>query len=562
MSALATALNVAIIHALWQDAVIGVLLGLLLSTLRRRSSNIRYAVACIALAVMAIVPTLTMVATYQRVVEDVAVAPPIAHSAPRLLTYSDGGSRIWSDAAAADGGLLGVIQAWTLPLWLLGVLVFSLRLVSAATHVTTLRRRGAPADDAVAIAVRRLAASMRIDRPVNVFISAVTISPATIGWLRPIIIMPPATAMGLTPEQFEAVLAHELAHVRRHDYIVNLLQMVVETLFFYHPAVWWASGRIRVERELCCDDAAVSSCGNVVEYAQALIAIARCQNMNAAGVIRMSGGSLLDRIQHLLQPAVPPPPGPSWSAMLAVVLAIVSTIGAERWLHAQVVGRRAQPATLTLAVVDPFGQPAANVEVIFEQGPFQDGVVFGHGRTDEAGSYRIRLPAGTYVVTGTTEFFPPTTVTLTAGETVRRGIRMAATPVTSSFSICIDCADGNDPYIVPASIAEELARDRQAAATELVQEAEPVGGWEAFRLRAPASLRELDTAVQGIVIIEGRIQRDGRTAGLRVAEAAAPELAAAAVAALQNQRWEPARVRGVPLEVPLRLTLQYVREER
>ena len=94
--------------------------------------------------------------------------------------------------------------------------------------------------------------------------------PTVIGWLRPVVLMPASALSGMGPQQLEAILAHELAHIRRHDYLVNLLQTLVETLLFYHPAVWWLSGRIRVERENCCDDLAVSLCGDPYTYAKAL----------------------------------------------------------------------------------------------------------------------------------------------------------------------------------------------------------------------------------------------------------------------------------------------------
>src|SRR5688572_32534263 len=83
--------------------------------------------------------------------------------------------------------------------------------------------------------------------------------------------------MGITPQQLQAVLAHELAHIKRHDYLVNVFQVVAETVFFYHPAVWWTSKQIRIERELCCDDIAVRSCGDPIGYARALTALARQQ---------------------------------------------------------------------------------------------------------------------------------------------------------------------------------------------------------------------------------------------------------------------------------------------
>ena len=199
MNAAAAALKTALIHALWQDAVIGLLLGVALVMLRRRSPNARYLAACLALAAMFVVPVLTMMAQYGSVRPTGATTLVSAGPAPDLTAYSQGSSRIWTDASpAAQGAVLDVVEAWTLPLWLVGVLVFSLRFISAATHVTTLCRRGAPADASVARTVQRLTASMGIGQPVKVFISTLTTGPATVGWLRPIIILPPASAMGLT----------------------------------------------------------------------------------------------------------------------------------------------------------------------------------------------------------------------------------------------------------------------------------------------------------------------------------------------------------------------------
>src|ERR687891_1536007 len=101
---------------------------------------------------------------------------------------------------------------------------------------------------------------------------------------------------GLSAQQLEAILAHELAHIRRHDYLVNLLQTLVETLLFYHPAVWWLSRRIRLEREHCCDDLAVSLCGDPYTYASAL---ADLEQLRGSGqlVVAATGGSLLQRVR-------------------------------------------------------------------------------------------------------------------------------------------------------------------------------------------------------------------------------------------------------------------------
>ena len=128
---------------------------------------------------------------------------------------------------------------------------------------------------------RILRTRMGLTRPVRLLISSLAEGPSVVGWIRPVILLPAATLLGLTPEQLEAVLAHEFAHIRRYDYLVNILQMVVETLLFYHPAVWWTSARIRHERELCCDDLAVSSCGDPLCYARALTKLERLRDARA-----------------------------------------------------------------------------------------------------------------------------------------------------------------------------------------------------------------------------------------------------------------------------------------
>ena len=126
-----------------------------------------------------------------------------------------------------------------------------------------LRRDGRPS-------CRRLAYRLGLPAAAHVVESALVDVPTVVGWLRPAILLPIAALASLTPAQVEAILAHELAHIRRHDYAVNVLQTIAETLLFYHPAVWWISKRIRVEREHCCDDIAVAICGDPLGYAQAL----------------------------------------------------------------------------------------------------------------------------------------------------------------------------------------------------------------------------------------------------------------------------------------------------
>src|SRR5207245_639661 len=135
--------------------------------------------------------------------------------------------------------------------------------------------------------------------------SALVEVPTLIGCLRPVVLLPASTLAGLSPAQLEALLAHELAHVRRLDYLVNLGQTTAETLLFYHPAVWWVSHRMRVEREHCCDDAAVAVCGDAVGYARALAELEGRRTLAPVLAVAADGGSLWSRVARLV--GGPPP---------------------------------------------------------------------------------------------------------------------------------------------------------------------------------------------------------------------------------------------------------------
>src|SRR5262249_8883638 len=155
------------------------------------------------------------------------------------------------------------------------------------------------------------------------------------GWLRPVVMLPISAATGLTAEQLESVLAHELAHIRRHDYLVNLLQMAAETLLFYHPAVWWISTRIRHERELCCDDLAVRATGGALSYARALTALEKMRTSRPALALASTDGPLFYRSRRLVTGASEY--GPSkLSGVIALALGLACVVLCVNWAHAQV----------------------------------------------------------------------------------------------------------------------------------------------------------------------------------------------------------------------------------
>ena len=124
--------------------------------------------------------------------------------------------------------------------------------------------------------------------------------PVLMGIVRPLILLPPAALSGWSVEQLEMVLLHELAHLRRWDNLVNLVQRVVESLLFFHPVVWWLSGWVRLERELCCDRLVVERLGQPFAYAEMLVALAGSSHRGRRAVLAMADRQVLTRIRRLL----------------------------------------------------------------------------------------------------------------------------------------------------------------------------------------------------------------------------------------------------------------------
>jgi hypothetical protein len=188
--------------------------------------------------------------------------------------------------------------------WLAGVLALSLRLVLGWTVAARWTRRGAaPARPELVSAMERLSRRLALSRPVRLLESAAIEVPVALGMLKPAVLLPVSSLTGLSMAQIEALLAHELAHVRRNDYFVNLLQSAAETLYFFHPAVWWVSARIRAERENCCDDLAVSATGDARIYAGALVDLEERRAGRATLALAADGGDLLRRVARLFPSA-------------------------------------------------------------------------------------------------------------------------------------------------------------------------------------------------------------------------------------------------------------------
>ncbi len=299
--ALIYALGWTVVHTLWQAAGIALLLAGLLPLLQKKSAIIRYWLAYAALVLVFGLAVATFLDLY-------ASARAFSVVEITRLTIPDA-----PHAAIADSPPL--LQRWQqyfdkhLPmfvsLWLLGVAFFVLRLLGGLIYLKRLKTAHTyPVDIHWEELLTYLAQRMAVQRPVMLLESALVQTPVVLGHLKPLILLPVGMVNALSIAQVEAILAHELAHIARHDYLLNVLQSFIEAILYFNPAVWWLSAVIRAEREHCCDDRALQVCDNSFTYAKALLAI---QEMHRAapGLSLAFGGyqkkHLLHRIQRILQ---------------------------------------------------------------------------------------------------------------------------------------------------------------------------------------------------------------------------------------------------------------------
>jgi len=276
-----------LVHSLWEGALIAALLLAIRSAAPRARSDVRYSLSVVALALMLAAPALTAVRLYRAGAS--GFSESIAMAAP-------------ASVAIATRERIDLLTPWLVNLWMLGVLAFSIRLVAGFARTRALVADGTrPADPWIVDLVERLMQRLDMRQVIRVFVSSRVQVPLVAGWLRPALLVPASLLTGLTPFQLELILVHELAHIRRHDYLVNVCQALAETLLFYHPAVWWISGRIREEREHCCDDFTLVACGGSArEYATVLLAIEESRGGSLGFAAAASGGSLVRRVRRLL----------------------------------------------------------------------------------------------------------------------------------------------------------------------------------------------------------------------------------------------------------------------
>ena len=285
-----------LLHFLWQGLLVGAIYACLRNYMTDASPQARYLLSLGTLALLTLLPVVTLLYLLG--------TPQAVHE----ITGFAAGAHVFvppAEPTLLDSlrNLLHPLVPWTVPAWSVGVALLGFKAFAGWRRARTLTHQASHAAPAEwQETVNRLALQVGVRAGIRLLVTARVAVPCVIGWLKPVILLPPAALTGLTPLQLEMVLAHELSHIRRHDYLVNLIQVGIETLLFYHPVVRWVSRDARRERELCCDDSAVHACGDALHYAHALTDLATLRGREPSPAMGVTGGDLAMRVERLISP--------------------------------------------------------------------------------------------------------------------------------------------------------------------------------------------------------------------------------------------------------------------
>ncbi len=304
-----------LIHWLWQGLAGVILLWIVLAFCRRSSARLRYCLALGTMAILSVAPVGTYLVTAESAPKVIEYNQPTMDTQVRKLEVREPyrpPARIEQietgvEFEVPEAGILEQLRdganyymPYGVIAWLAGVVTLGIWHLGGAWQLRRLRRLGTSrVPKELTELTKAIAAKMGIKRSVEIFGSALVQVPTVIGWLKPLILIPATAISGLDEVQLQALITHELAHIKRYDYIVNIFQVVVETLGFYHPGIWWISRQVRNERENCCDDIAVSVIESRKEYAAALFTMEGIRHKQLELAIAANGGKLINRIERL-----------------------------------------------------------------------------------------------------------------------------------------------------------------------------------------------------------------------------------------------------------------------
>ena len=515
------------VHSLWQCLLVAAILHVALRLIPRRSTaqvNARYLLSVAALVALPLLSATTYFASdagpiTKRHVEQPASATPLTQGVDSTSTSPWGAT----DGALAIG--LGVarvqiarIEPW-LPLvsvvWFVGAFLAGLRMVAGwALSRRLVARAKVATENRWQARVATWCEELGVNKAVRFLVSDAIDSPLVVGWLKPVILWPTAALHGMTPQDVEAIIAHELAHIRRGDVLINLLQACIEVLFFHHPAAWWISAQIRAEREYCADDLAVrmldrSESGTKLSYARALLALEEHRSIPLLSVAA-KGGKLLDRIRRLVgvettghSPARPLVGGLVTTSLLGILLAGVFVTSPSRAIGPRSVMIR--PAEAVRPEVDADAtadqsRPNLPLDSVIEATLIAEAII---NRLTNAGVPPEPLRMMTSELWGAIEGGKPLTLRQVEARLEELGIArqtLLAPPAGMAFDAK---TNGVEPIVDPNIVSEPIAmsvtaRLANAGVDPQVLTAIHDTMWDAIRAGNPINLEQLHARLESL----------------------------------------------------------------
>jgi beta-lactamase regulating signal transducer with metallopeptidase domain len=342
-----------ILNAVWEGTAIAVVLAATRRWMRRASALARYTIGIAALGATVVVPIATTMVRTGVVADSTMLVPASVASllqGPPRLSHSavSATATVERSAIVASRALLGRADLldWVAVMWLVGVVLLSIRMAIAVSGARRLSREGNELDEnhLVFSIARHVAKRVGLQRVIRIVISTSIDVPMVVGWTAPVVLLPMSVLTGLTPMQLELLLAHELTHIRRFDTFVNFAQRIIETLLFFHPAVWWISSVVRSERENCCDDGAIALLGaDRYAYAETLLTLEELRGATSGYAIAATDGGLLRRIRRIV--AAEPTHTGVMSGWIPLGLSLVAVLLIAGPMNARITGTAARRAS-------------------------------------------------------------------------------------------------------------------------------------------------------------------------------------------------------------------------
>lgn len=335
-----------LVHFVWQATLVAVIAAMILQCIKKQAASIRYAIASLSLVFIVVMAAITFTqvsvskplpkAGYQPALSLVQAETPsetIKSPESQPTSANTQPTFSWPEFRKSCISLAEPALPYIVIGWLVGVFSLSLMHLGGWTRLRRIRHQlTKPVSPDLEQTAQKIAHRLGVHKAFKVFESGLMQVPTAIGHMKPVILLPVSALTGLSLEQIEIIIAHELAHIKRHDYLINLFQTAIETFGFYHPAIWWLSHTIRVERENCCDDMVVHAFNNPVQYAKALTNMAKIRSRQIDLAMAANGSSLVQRIERLVSVDKQAHRRPAWlAAILSVILiaaiAIPTTVG-------------------------------------------------------------------------------------------------------------------------------------------------------------------------------------------------------------------------------------------